>query len=180
MQEKAYDVMFEKKDYSDPTAETAIRNILMSDKKKRLAKHPGQLVYICTKRPIRTEEDFYYIDRCCRFAVEQGVLPIAPLLFYADLYDATESRMQNRILGWTRPWIKNASEIWLFGGDTFAPLQYDFVKSDGLGKTIRYFDENTKGDFLQTHMTRGTKSTKEGEEVFCCAEGQMKQNKLAL
>lgn len=133
----------------DPTAGCALKS-----RRNIFVKQRSLLVYICMSRSIESQEDFYFIDRCCRFAVEHGALPLAPLLFYADLYDLTEPQMQYQVLSWTRTWIRNAAEIWVFGDKPLGPLKPEFDSFLNSGKIIRYFGETDSGDFTQNWEIR--------------------------
>lgn len=145
-------IMYNASGNYDPTAGFALKHVMKADNYP--VKWRGQPVYICPSKPIKTEEDFYRIDQYCRFAIKKGALPIAPLLFYADLYDLSEEDMQKQLLKWTRNWVKIASEIWVFDGETPSQLWDTFDKSLDFGKVIRYFGENDKGKLVQTREIR--------------------------
>lgn len=166
MNDSNVSVMYNASGNYDPTAGCALGSILKFHRNK-FVKRNGLPVYICMSRPIKSQEDFYFIDRCCRFAVEHGALPLAPLLFYADLYDLSEPQMQYRLLKWTSSWIKNAAEIWVFGNKPLDPIKPEFDKFVSGGKVIRYFGETDNGDFAQNWEIRKSGSLTDGGSEVC-------------
>ena len=149
MGNKNHSIMYNADGYYDPTAGLALRNV-----EKRMpngyVQWLGQPIYICTSRPIYSEADVQYLERCCMFVARQGGHPIAPLLFYADIFDLTDASERKQILKWTRKWLKQASEIWVFDGEPPKHVKADIQQFIRKGKTIRFFDDNFDGHFTQT------------------------------
>ena len=155
--------MYNSSGYFDPTAGFALRN-LTEPKPKGYIRWFGQPVYICTSKPVESEEDIRFLENCCHFAAEQGAQPIAPILIYAEYFDMTDERMRRRVLNWTRSWLRHASEIWVFDGEPPMQLKTELERSVRCGKAIRYFTSTASGDFVMNRKVQNQLP------AFCCRE----------
>ena len=81
--------------YSDPTAGEALSRITANEKQSLRAFRP--IVYICSPYSGDVEGNVVAARRYCRFAVEQGYIPIAPHLLFPQFLD--DSRPDERELG---------------------------------------------------------------------------------
>lgn len=149
MSSRKNSLMYNADGYYDPTAGVALKN---AEKKlpNGYVRWLGQPIYICTPRQIVSDADIQYLERCCTFAAAQGAQPIAPLLFYAEIFDLTDARDRKMILKWTRKWLRQTSEIWIFDGAAPKNLRPDIERFVRAGKTIRYFQTGDDGRFELT------------------------------
>ena len=151
-------LMYNADGYYDPTAGFALKN---AEKKmpNGYVRWFGQPIYISTPRQNSMDADTQYLERCCTFAAAQGAHPIAPLLFYADIFDLTDPQERKMILKWTRKWLRQASEIWIFDGAASRSIRSDIERSVRAGKTVRYFKTGIDGGF-ELVKTIGVRSDK--------------------
>lgn len=149
MYDRKQSLMYNADGYFDPTAGVALNHASKS-RPNGFIKWIGQPVYICTSRPMSSDEDIQYLERCCAFAANQGAHPIAPLLFYSEIFDLSEESQRRQIYKWTRSWLRQASEIWVFDGEPPRQLAVDLQRSIRNGKAVRYFSTDQAGRFIQS------------------------------
>lgn len=100
------------------------------------------VVYICSKYSgdITTNSDD--AKRYSRFAVEQGMIPIAPHLLFPLFMDEKAERdiamYMNEVL------ISRFDELWVFGNELSSGMQVEVEVAKKLKKPIRYFDKRCK------------------------------------
>lgn len=76
--------------YPDPTAGEALANIQNSEKQALRAFRP--IVYICSPYSGDVEGNVAAARRYCRFAVDQGYIPIAPHLLFPQFLDDSDPK----------------------------------------------------------------------------------------
>ena len=81
--------------YPDPTADEALSRITANEKQSLRAFRP--IVYICSPYSGGIDANVAAARRYCRFAVEQGYIPIAPHLLFPQFLD--DNRSDERELG---------------------------------------------------------------------------------
>lgn len=153
-------LFFNGEGYYDPTAGQALLNVLRQQR-RRYVSWSGQPIYLCTDSSTCTSEDLRLLDRFCNFAILQGAHPVAPILFYSDLYDLRDRSQRSMVLKATRSWFRHASEIWILGKNNPFGLKQELQHVIRRGKTVRRFAETKSGHFYQTqcistHMRGGT------------------------
>lgn len=100
------------------------------------------VVYICSKYSgdIITNSDD--AKRYSRFAVEQGMIPIAPHLLFPLFMDEKTERdiamYMNEVL------ISRFDELWVFGNELSSGMKVEVEAAKKLKKPIRYFDKQCK------------------------------------
>lgn len=100
------------------------------------------VVYICSKYSGDITTNSNDAKRYSRFAVEQGVIPIAPhLLFPLFMDEKTEREIamyMNEVL------ISRVDELWVFGNELSSGMKVEVEAAKNLKKQIRYFDKQCK------------------------------------
>ena len=122
--------------YADPTAETAIRNVI---KEKRHM----PLVYICSRYAGNTEKNTADAIRFCRFAIKEGCIPLAVHLLYPQiLHDENPAeRDLGLYFGWVL--INKCNEVWVFSDGTISPgMKKEIIRAKSKNMKIRRFDLN--------------------------------------
>ena len=123
--------------YADPTAETAIRNVI---KEKRHM----PLVYICSRYAGNTEKNTADAIRFCRFAIDEGYIPLATHLLYPQILnddDPADDRELGLYFGWVL--INKCSEVWVFSDGKISPgMKKEIIRAKSRNMKIRRFDLN--------------------------------------
>ena len=118
--------------YLDPTA---LRNVA------RTAATP--FVYICSPYRDNPRVNVIRARQYCKFAVEQGKLPIAPHLYFPQfLSEATELDMAMRM---NFELLKLCDEVWVFGDKITEGMAAEIERA----KKVRYF--TTKCEEVTIH-----------------------------
>lgn len=119
--------------YSDPVPYAAIRAIEQEERKR----HYRPLVYICSPYAGAVESNTMKARKYCRFAVNNGAIPIAPhLLFPQFMEEATErdlAMLMNLVL------LGRCSELWVFGDRISEGMAAEILRAKLKRMTIRYF-----------------------------------------
>ena len=124
--------------YSDPTAYEALLAVVRSEKQK--AYRP--LVYICSPFAGDIPGNTKRAREYCRFAVAQGVIPLAPHLLYPQFMD--DGNKEERALGlfFGTVLLGKCSEVWVFGERTSHGMRLELSKARKRGIPIKLFTEN--------------------------------------
>ncbi|WMJ87766.1 DUF7768 domain-containing protein [Anaerocolumna sp. MB42-C2] len=121
--------------YSDPVPYEAIRAIEREERKR----HYRPLVYICSPYAGEVERNTMKAKEYCRFAVDNGVIPIAPhLLFPQFMEEATErelAMLMNMVL------LGRCRELWVFGSHISEGMAAEIRRAKQKHMSIRYFKE---------------------------------------
>lgn len=88
------------------------------------------VVYICSIYSGDITANFDDARRYSRFAVEQGVIPIAPHLLFPVFMD--------EVL------ISRVDELWVFGNELSSGMKVEVEAAKKLKKPIRYFNKQCK------------------------------------
>lgn len=121
-----------KEGYPDPTAATAIVNVDKAEKKYL------PLVYVCSKYSGDTIANTEAAKRYSRFAVDQGVIPLAPHLLL-PLYMHEESERELAMF-MDIVFLGKCDELWVFGDEASKGMRMEIAKAKKHRKKIRYFD----------------------------------------
>lgn len=100
------------------------------------------VVYICSKYSGDIHTNSNDAKRYSRFAVEQGMIPIAPHLLFPLFMDEKIERdiamYMNEVL------ISRVDELWVFGNELSSGMKAEVEAAKNLKKPIRYFDKQCK------------------------------------
>ncbi len=134
--------------FSNPTENAAIRN---SERQERQAEKPQYpKAYICSPYKGDTETNIVNAIRYCKFAVEQGFMPVCPHIYFTRFLD--DSIPDERELGLALgiKLLRGCSQIWIFaeslcGGDKISEgMRREILAAKKYGIKIRKFNDNTE------------------------------------
>lgn len=120
--------------YADPTAFYALSHIEDDAKKYR------PLVYICSPFAGDMEGNTAKAKKYSRFAVDNGVIPLAPhLLLPLFMQEETERELA---MFMNMVFLGRCEELWVFGSFISEGMQMEINKAQKKNMTIRYFTED--------------------------------------
>lgn len=119
--------------YPDPTAYQAIR-------KAELLRFPFRpVVYICSPYAGDVERNVLRARRYCRYAADQGCIPLAPHLLLPQFLDERTERDLALFMGIAL--LSKCAELWVFG-ETISPgMELEIQQARKKGKPIKYINE---------------------------------------
>lgn len=121
--------------YSDPVPFQAISNI------DTVQKRYMPMVYICSAYRGDVEENERKARKYCRYAVDKGVIPIAPhLLLPQFMKEETERELA---MFMDIAILSKCKELWVFGEPTEG-MQNEIAYAGRKQIAVRYFDETMK------------------------------------
>lgn len=119
--------------YPDPTAYQAIRNT----EPPRFPFRP--IVYICSPYAGDVERNILRARSCCRYAADQGCIPLAPHLLLPQFLDERTERDLALFMGLAL--LSKCAELWVFG-ETISPgMELEIRQARKKGKPIKYIYE---------------------------------------
>lgn len=124
--------------YPDPTAETAIKNICSGLDNTSYFKFMP-VVYICSPYRGDIEENTKKAQRYSRYAVEHGVIPIAPHLLFPQFISEENARELALFMGMVL--LTKCKELWVCGDRISAGMEAEIEKAEKRGIEIRYLKE---------------------------------------
>lgn len=124
--------------YSDPTPFQAIANM---DKE---VKGYRPLVYVCSAFSGDVEGNTKKARRYCRFAVDQGAIPLAPHLLLPQFMD--EETERDLAMFMDMVFLGRCVELWVFGAEIKVSdgMAAEIEKAKQKHMKIRYFTEDLK------------------------------------
>lgn len=98
------------------------------------------LVYICSPYAGEVERHERETRRYSRFAVEQGVIPLAPHLLFPQFLN--ENSSYERLLGlhFGMALLELSKEVWVFGERISSGMEAEINQAENLGIPLRYFN----------------------------------------
>lgn len=121
--------------YADPVPYQAIFN--MDTVQKRYM----PMVYICSAYRGDVEENVRKARTYCRYAVDKGVIPIAPHLLLPQFMEEETERELAMFMDIAM--LSKCKELWVFGEPT-AGMQNEISYAKRKQMTVRYFNEDMK------------------------------------
>ena len=125
--------------YSDPTAGEALSRITANEKQPLRASRP--IVYIRSPYSGDVEGIVAAARRYCRFAVEQGYIPIAPHLLFPQFLDDNRSDERELGLFFGNALMSKCSEVWVFGSRISSGMESEIKRAKWKHHCLRYFTE---------------------------------------
>ena len=117
--------------YPDPAAWQALRNI---------SGRPFMpVVYICSPYSGDVETNVRNARRYCRFAVEQGYIPIAPHLLLPQFMLDSNPDEHDLAIFMDLVLLSKCAELWVFGGRVSSGMETEIAKAKRKRMTIRLF-----------------------------------------
>lgn len=119
--------------YYDPVPAMAIAGMEKEEKKFR------PIVYVCSPFAGDMDGNMRKARRYCRFAVNQGAIPIAPHLFFPQFMKEETERgiamQMNLVL------LAHCRELWVFGSTVSEGMAAEIARARQKKITVRYFTE---------------------------------------
>lgn len=141
--------------YPDPTAYAALCSVRRDERQaERAQKQPQKkagrpLVYICSPLAGDVEGNQERARKYCRFAVERGVVPLAPHIYFPQFMDDCNPNERKLALYLGRVLQSKCVEIWIFGETISAGMQTEIDWAEKRGQRMRHFTvgcEEVKND----------------------------------
>ena len=129
---------FNSEGYYDPTAYKALSAI---QKEERSLRAFRPIVYICSPYSGDVDENVAAARRYCRYAVEQGYIPIAPHLLFPQFLDDNNVKERELGLFFGNALMSKCSEVWVFGKTISAGMEAEIRRAKWKNYKIRYFTE---------------------------------------
>ena len=98
------------------------------------------LVYICSPFSGDVEGNTECTKRFCRFALDQGQIPLAPQLMFPQFMDDGNPEERGLALFMDIVLLGKCSELWVLGDTISAGMQAELDVAKKRGQKIRYFD----------------------------------------
>ena len=127
---------FNSEGYYDPTAHEAVSNMEKEARKWR------PLVYICSPYSGDVDRNTEKARRYCRFAVDQGAIPLAAHLLLPQFM--SETRERDLALFMDMVLMGKCEQVWVFGKKISSGMASEIAKAKKRNMTIRYFTEQCK------------------------------------
>jgi hypothetical protein len=128
--------------HPDPTADTAIANLMWEQRHERRRFRP--LVYVCSPYAGDVSENVRRARNYCRFAVGKGYIPLAPHLLYPQFMDDADALQRRLALAFALVLLCKCEELWVFGDIVSGGMAEEIEKAKRRGVPIRYFNSNCK------------------------------------
>ena len=101
-----------------------------------------KLVYICSRYSGDTVGNAAKAVRYSRFAVDEGVIPLAPHLLLPLYMD--EEKEREEAIAMDLVILGKCDELWVFGKDLSNGMKAEIKEAKRLGMFIRYFTEECR------------------------------------
>lgn len=125
--------------YHDPTSYAALSGIRREERAAKRAYRP--LVYICSPFAGDRPGNAQKARRYSRFAVGNGVIPLAPHLLFPQFLD--DGKPAERAIGMFAGLVLlgKCDQLWVFGSTISAGMASEIEKAEKRNMVIRYFTE---------------------------------------
>jgi hypothetical protein len=119
--------------YSDVVPYQALSNL------ERRQRQYRPIVYICSPYSGDVEGNVAKARRFCRFAVDKGVIPIAPHLLFPQFME--EETERDLAIFMDIAILSKCKELWVFG-DATAGMKAEIAYAEKKDMTIKYFSND--------------------------------------
>jgi len=130
--------LYNNEHYVDPTAYDALRII---EKEEKAARAFRPVVYICSPLAGDVEKNQEKARKYCRFAVDQGFIPIAPHIFFTQFMEDSNPIERNLACFMGQVLLSKCAELWVFGDIFSKGMSIEIEKATLWKKPIRHFTE---------------------------------------
>ena len=127
--------------YPDPTAYAAFSAI---EKQIREARAFRPIVYICSPFSGDVEENVEKARRYCRFAVDNGCIPIAPHLLFPQFLNDNDMIEREMGIHFGNVLMSHCAEVWVFGEYISSGMSAEIDRAKMKGYKLRYFGSDLK------------------------------------
>ena len=126
--------------YFDPTAYEALMRIANEGRPEPPPYRP--LVYISIPFTADVSGNTKRALRYCKFAVEQGAIPIAPHLFYPRFMDIRDKEQRSLALLFSLVLLRKCDALWWFGDQVTEGMAREFRAALRRDMRIKHFNDN--------------------------------------
>ena len=130
--------MYNSEGYLDPTCYEALSKI----EKENAVRRFRPMVYICSPYSGDIESNVANARRYSRFAVAQGMIPIAPHLLFPQFMDDRNAHERDLALFMDLAILSKCAELWIFGSHISAGMNIEIQRATSRNQIIRHFTEN--------------------------------------
>jgi hypothetical protein len=127
--------------YDDPTAYQALKKIELET---RQITGYRPLIYICSPFAGDVENNVQRARAYSRFAVDQGMLPITPHLFFPQFMDDNDNDSRALGLYMGHILLTKCKELWCFGERISNGMRGEINKARLRGIIVRHFTDDCK------------------------------------
>lgn len=129
--------------YRDPAAGAVVEKVEREERAAVKAAAPYRpLVYICSPYAGDTAKNTENARRYSRYALEQGVIPVAVQLLFPQFMDEKIERQLALKMGMVI--LEKCRQVWVFGNVITAGMDAEIKRAEKLKKKVRYFSEGRK------------------------------------
>lgn len=132
---------FNPEGYYDPTSYEALSNITREERAARAAFRP--MVYICSPYSGDIEANTNKAKAFCRFALDNGQIPLAPHLFFPQFMNDSDPKERDLALFMDIILMGKCQELWVLGQRDAGPNSHNkvscvnkFITCDANGRLI--------------------------------------------
>ena len=100
---------------------------------------PRPMVYICSPLSGDVEGNQEKARRYCRFAVEQGVIPVAPHIYFTQFMEDSDPDERSMALFMDLALLSKCVELWVFGDVISEGMKAEIEWAKHHELPIRYF-----------------------------------------
>ena len=125
--------------YYDPTAYEALSAI---EREERALRAFRPIVYICSPYAGDVKANVDAARRYCRFAVEQGYIPVAPHLLFPQFLNDENPKERQLGLFFGNALMSKCSEVWVFGDHISPGMEAEILRDRWKNYRLRYFTNN--------------------------------------
>lgn len=108
------------------------------------ARYPTRRIYICSPLSGNIERNIARAKIYCRFAFEQGYVPICPQIYYPQFLDDKNKNERAAGLRYGLEAMHQARELWVFGEFISEGMRAEIELAKELKICVRNFDYNTE------------------------------------
>lgn len=127
--------------YSDPTTYEALTTI---ENELKAARTYRPIVYVCSPFSGDVVGNIEKARRYCRFAVDEGYIPIAPHLLFPQFLNDDKQVERELGLHFGNVLMSHCSEVWVFGDSISDGMAEEIKRAKRKNYLIRYFTSELK------------------------------------
>ena len=102
------------------------------------------LVYICSPLSGDVDGNMEKARQYCRFALEQGQIPLAPHLMFPQFMDDDDAEERELAIFMGIVLMGKCSEVWVFGESLSEGMRKEILIAKRRSQPVRYFDSDCK------------------------------------
>ena len=126
---------FNHEGYCDLTVYQALTNIEEEQRKARFR----PIVYVCSPFAGDIERNIANARRYCRFAVDNGSIPLAPHLLFPQFMDDSNEHDHGLAMFMNMALMSKCAEVWVFGEHISKGMAAEIRKAKEKQRPVRYF-----------------------------------------